>query len=217
MHSESRLITGTNLGVRYKMPFSGRGIRQHSSSHHWAFRGLNITLEQGEILGVVGKNGSGKTTLCRVLSGILEPDEGQFVCHYQVMPVFGFGVAFHPELTGIQNAYLYGAYYGRDSQFIDSALEEVLDFAELGDFVNQPMRTYSTGMKARLGFSLALAMKPEILILDEAFAAGDLHFRSRSEQLLEDALSGCRGVILVSHSSGLIARLANRVLEIDRV
>ena len=197
------------------MPLSGRGIRKNSSSHHWAFRGLDLTLEQGEILGVVGKNGSGKTTLCRVLSGILKPDEGHFVCRYKVMPVFGFGVAFHPELTGIQNAYLYGAYFGRDSRFIDSALDQVFDFAELGNFVNQPIRTYSTGMKTRLGFSLALAMEPEILILDEAFAAGDRHFRSRSEQLLESALSGCRGVVLVSHNSDLIARLAHRVLEID--
>ena len=131
----------------------------------------------------------------------------------------GFWVwsCFSSELTGIQNAYLYGAYFGRDSHFIDNALEKVLDFAELGDFVNQPMRTYSTGMKTRLGFSLALAMKPEVLILDEAFAAGDRHFRSRSEELLEDAMSGCRGVILVSHNSDLIDRLAHRVLEIDSI
>lgn len=215
MHSESRLITGTNLGVRYKMPFSGRAIRQNSSSHHWAFRGLNITLEQGEILGVVGKNGSGKTTLCRVLSGILEPDEGVLNSRYGVMPVFGFGVGFHPELTGVQNAYLYGAYFGRGKQFIEEVLSKISDFAQLGHFFEQPIRTYSTGMKARLGFALAIAMEPEVLILDEAFAAGDSEFRKRSESLLSDAMQLCKGVILVSHSERIIEKLATRKLQLN--
>lgn len=214
MRSKEPILEGKDLGVCYELPRKISSENGSSSRCHWVFRHLEIQLYDGEILGVVGRNGTGKTTLCRVLSGILMPDEGEVKCSRTVMPVFGFGVGFHPDLSGLQNIYLYGSYFQRGSVFINSILDCVVDIARIGDFIHQPLRTYSSGMKARLGFAVALAMRPEILILDEAFSAGDRDFRARSKEILKEAMGYCQGVVLVSHNENLLSSLATRTLSI---
>jgi len=145
----------------------------------YALKDVNLEIRRGEVLGIVGKNGSGKSTLLKILSRVLTPSSGEFEVKGKVSSLLELGSGFNPELTGMENIFFYGTILGFTEEKIRGKLQEILDFAEIGDFVYQPLKTYSSGMKARLAFSVAINVDPDILILDEVLAVGDELFRRK--------------------------------------
>lgn len=148
----------------------------------WALKGINFEVKKGERLGVLGFNGSGKSTLLKVVSGVLKPSEGKVQTRGIVAPLLELGAGFSPQYTGRENIYLYGAVLGYSKDFLDEKFDEIADFSGLGEFIEVPIKNYSSGMKSRLGFSIATIVEPDILILDEVLSVGDKRFRSKCEK-----------------------------------
>ena len=144
----------------------------------WALRDIDLRVYPGEVVGLVGRNGSGKTTLLKTLAGIIEPDRGSLYVRGRVGCLMSFGVGFNPNLTGRENIYLNGTMIGIDRQSIDQVVEQIIEFSELGEFIEAPVRTYSKGMKVRLGFAISLHISPDVLLLDEVLTVGDAAFRA---------------------------------------
>lgn len=175
-----------NVSVRYRIPseriitlkeYTIRRLqRQVQSRDFWALSGINLEIFRGEIFGIIGRNGAGKSTLLKVVSRVLAPTEGRVWVNGFVSPLLELGAGFHPELTGRENVYLNGTLLGYSRRDIKMKMDEILDFAEIGNFIDAPIRTFSSGMVARLGFAVATAWQPEILILDEVLAVGDEAF-----------------------------------------
>ncbi|MHC4789338.1 MAG: ABC transporter ATP-binding protein [Planctomycetota bacterium] len=162
--------------------------------------------------GVIGENGAGKTTLCMALAQILFPDEGAVVVRGKVAPILTLGAGFNKDMTCQENIYLSGALMGYEPEEIRRMEEAIVSFAELGDFMHNPVRTYSTGMRARLAFAIATCVEPDILILDEVLSVGDAAFRRKSEQRMNELMEHARGIVLVSHASSTIRQLCNRAI-----
>lgn len=184
-------------------------------SEFWALQDVSFELKRGEVLGVMGLNGSGKTTLLRLLAGILPPDRGEITVKGKVASLISLGAAFHPLLTGRENIYLKGTLMKMTHRELDSKLQSIIDFAELGDFIDAPVGTYSSGMRVRLGFAVATAMEPDILLLDEVLAVGDRNFKVKCMRRIDELSKKC-GVILVTHIVNKIMRLATSVMVLDR-
>jgi len=182
----------------------------------WALRHLSLDLHEGQVLGIVGPNGAGKSTLCLVLSQILQPDEGEIVVRGNVSQLVSLSTGLNSELSGRANVRLLAAYLGIPRTVIDEKIHEIIDFSELGDFIDEPMRHYSSGMKARLGFSVATTLEPEILILDEVFSVGDAKFRQKSKARLDAMMSHCKLIAIVSHSSEFLRTLCSHVLWLEK-
>lgn len=182
----------------------------------WALENLNFTLNEGDALGLVGRNGSGKSTLLRILSGIFPPDKGEVVVRGRIGALIALGAGFHPHMTGRENVFLNGAILGMHSSEIKRKLGEIVDFAELGDFIDSPVATYSSGMLVRLGFSIAAHIEPDILVLDEILAVGDTAFKNKCYAKLAELQGKVRAVILVSHSLDMIRMRCNRGILLDR-
>lgn len=182
----------------------------------WALRHVDLTLYPGQVLGIVGPNGAGKSTLCLMLSQILQPDEGDLLIRGEVSQLVAFGTGLNPDLSGRANVRLLAAYLGIPRREIDAKLEEIIEFSELGTFVDEPMRHYSSGMKARLAFSVASTMNPEILILDEVFSVGDASFRRKSRARIEEMMSNCKLIAIVSHSSDFLRSLCTHGLWLEK-
>ena len=170
---------------------------------------LNLDIAYGTVLGVVGANGAGKSTLMRVISGILPPSQGRVEVYGKVSTLLALGIGFNPELTGRENVTLGGLASGLTRNEIDEHFEEIAAFAELGDAIDAPMRTYSSGMYARLGFAVAVTVKPDILIVDEALSTGDARFKEKSLNKIKEMRSESRALILVSHALGTIREVCN--------
>jgi ABC-type polysaccharide/polyol phosphate transport system ATPase subunit len=181
----------------------------------WALRHVNLTCHRGQTLGVVGHNGAGKSTLCLVLARILAVDEGKAVIRGHTTPLFGLGTGFNPELTGRANIYLYAAFLGIPRKAIAAKMDEIVEFSELGDFIDEPLFAYSTGMRARLGFSVAAILEPEILILDEVLAVGDRAFRAKSRARIIQMMHQSKLIIIVSHSTEFLRRTCSHCLWLD--
>jgi len=181
----------------------------------WAIKDLSFELKRGECLGLIGHNGAGKTTLLRMLTGLIKPDQGRIGMRGRVGALIALGAGFNPILTGRENLYINGSVLGLSRREIDDRLDEIVDFAELGEFIDSPVATFSSGMVVRLGFAVASTLNPDVLILDEVFAVGDARFRAkcfnRMHELLERA-----SVIFVSHNLPQVTRVSTQMLLLDQ-
>lgn len=178
-------------------------------------RNISLKIKQGEVLGIIGRNGSGKSTLLKMMAGVFPPDAGTIATRGSVSLLAGVGVGFHKELTGRENAYLYGALMGRTTEQIDQLIEEIQSFAELDHHFDRPIRTYSSGMKSRLGISVATAFKPDLLLIDEVLGVGDASFRKKSERRVKEMISESGTVVIVSHSLGMLKTICDRIVVLD--
>lgn len=181
----------------------------------WALKDIDFEIKKGERLGVLGLNGSGKSTLLKVVSGVLKPSVGSVQTKGIVAPLLELGAGFSAEYTGRENIYLYGAVLGYTKDFLDEKFDEIVDFSGLGEFIEVPLKNYSSGMKARLGFSIATVVEPDILILDEVLSVGDKKFRRKSEKKIMSMFDRGVTVLFVSHSLEQVCRLCDRAIILD--
>jgi homopolymeric O-antigen transport system ATP-binding protein len=181
----------------------------------WALRDVSVTVRQGETLGVVGRNGAGKSTLLKVISRVLKPTRGKADVRGTLSPILELGTGFDYELTGAENIYLNALLLGRSRREVNEKLEEIVDFSGLGDFIRSPVRNYSSGMLARLGFSVATAWLPDVLILDEVLAVGDASFTQKCEQRIARFHDAGTTVLMVSHNAAAIRKNCTRCIWLD--
>lgn len=177
---------------------------------------VSFHVDKGEVVGIIGKNGAGKSTLLKIISGVLKPTSGKVTANGNIVPMLELGSGFDPELTGRENIYLNGAILGYSKEFLESKYDEIVEFSELGDFINMPIRNYSSGMMMRLAFSVATVVCPEILIVDEILAVGDEGFQNKSKARMLELMSGGTTVLFVSHSIGQIEEMCDRVVWLDQ-
>lgn len=181
----------------------------------WALQDINFELKRGEVLGFIGRNGAGKTTLLKILNGLIKPDTGKVTMRGRVGALIALGAGFNPILTGRENIYVNGAVLGLSKKEIDEKFDEIVDFAELWDFIDTPVQSYSSGMHVRLGFAVASNLEPEILLIDEILAVGDRAFRLKCFNHISKIISNT-AVILVSHNMFNISQVCNRVIIVDK-
>ena len=193
----------------------GKGnVERHSilrPKEFWAVDDVSFELRRGECLGLIGRNGAGKTTLLKMLNGLIKPDKGRIEMRGRVAALIALGAGFNPILTGRENIYVNASVLGLSKKEIDNKLEEIIDFAEIGEFIDSPVQTYSSGMQVRLGFSVATALEPDVLLLDEVLAVGDVAFRSKCFHRIGKLLGKC-SVIFVSHDAVQLARICDYCL-----
>ncbi len=180
-----------------------------------ALEHISFNVRKGETLGLIGRNGAGKSTLLKIISGILKPTEGSVFCRGNVVPMLELGAGFDMDLNGRENIFLNGAILGYDEAFLMEKYQEIVDFSELGQFIETPIRNYSSGMLARLAFSIAAVVDPEILIVDEILAVGDSAFQEKSKSRMLELMGGGTTVLFVSHSIEQIREMCNRVLWLE--
>ena len=177
---------------------------------------ISFTVNKGEVLGIVGKNGAGKSTLLKIIAGVLKPSKGKVTAHGNIVPMLELGSGFDMELSGRENIYLNGAILGYSKEFLDSKYDEILNFSELNEFIDMPIRNYSSGMLMRLAFSIATVVQPEILIVDEILAVGDEGFQNKSKARMLELMGGGTTVLFVSHSIEQIEQMCDRVLWLEK-
>ena len=193
--------------------FSLRGRSYHTPFE--ALKGVSFSIAPGECVGIIGRNGSGKSTLLKILAGIIPPTAGQVRVRGRVSALLELGAGFNPEYTGMENIYLTGLLMGMTRQETGRHLQEILDFAGIGEFIHQPVRTYSSGMFVRLAFSLAVVLQPQILLIDEALSVGDVFFQQKCYARIRE-IAGRATVLLVSHDLNAVTRFCGRVLVLNR-
>jgi ABC-type polysaccharide/polyol phosphate transport system ATPase subunit len=184
-------------------------------SRLWAVRGVDLEVDEGTCLGVIGRNGSGKSTLLQMLCGVTAPTEGRVRVRGRIAPLISVGVGFHPELTGRENIYVNGAILGLDRAAIDTRLESIVALADIGPFLDTPVKFYSSGMFVRLGFSVAVQAEPDVLLVDEVLAVGDLSFQARCYDRIEAIRARGATVVVVSHNLQAIRRMCDRVIVLE--
>ena len=192
----------------------GRGTKQTRTVH--ALNDVNLDIAYGQVLGVIGTNGAGKSSLMRVISGIVPPTQGRVEVYGSVSTLLALGVGFNPAMTGRDNVYLGGLAAGMSREDIDQNFDAIADFSELGEAIDAPMRTYSSGMYARLAFSVAAVVEPDILIIDEALSTGDAKFKEKSLNRIKELRTADRALILVSHALATIEDICNEVIWLDK-
>lgn len=218
-------IEVNNLGVSFRIFRNQRQtlkeaifyrlLGKNTSTEFWALRNVSFSLAEGEILGVIGRNGGGKSTLFKALSNIYLPDEGEITVNGKVSTLLSLGTGFDPQLSGRDNIYLNGSFLGLSKREIDGMFDEVVDFSEIRDFIDHPVKNYSSGMYARLAFSIAVNIQPDILLLDEVLGVGDEKFQQKAIAKMEELMSRARAILLVAHSTSLINRVCTKALWID--
>ncbi len=181
----------------------------------WALKNINFELDKGDRLGILGLNGAGKSTLLKIIAGVYKPTTGKVTRHGHMAPMIELGAGFDPNYTGRENIFLYGSVLGFSREFLESKYEEILEFSELGDFIDVPIKNYSSGMRARLGFSIATVVEPEILILDEVLSVGDAKFRKKCEKKMQGMFDHGVTVLFVSHSLEQVRRLCNKAILLE--
>lgn len=179
-----------------------------------ALNNISFSVKKGETLGIIGKNGAGKSTLLKIITGVLTPTSGEMNIEGEISALLELGTGFNPEYTGIENIYLNGTMRGFSKEEMDTKMEEIIDFADIGDFIHQPVKTYSSGMFARLAFSVMISFKPEILIVDEALSVGDIFFQQKCNIYMKEKMEGVTK-LLVTHDMGSIAHMADRVIVLE--
>ena len=218
-------IDVADLGVRYNLRFNRKStLRQQVAQvvsrqrveEFWALRHVSFTLVRGESLGVIGPNGAGKSTLLQVLAGIITPSEGAVDVRGHVSSLLTLGAGFDAELTGLENILLAGAFLGLDDKLVRELAPSIVAYADLGQFIDAPIKTYSSGMRARLGFAIATSVDPDILLLDEVLATGDADFRSKSKARVLDLVKAAKGIVLVTHDMNWVTEYCNRALLLER-
>ena len=177
--------------------------------------GISFKVKRGERVGILGFNGSGKSTLLRIISGIYEPTEGTVKINGKVAPLLAISAGFDKNYTGKNNIFLNGAFLSMDENYLKEKYDEIVEFSELGEFINYPVKNYSKGMQAKLGFSVATAIKPDILILDEVLGVGDIKFKKKSNEKIQSMMKDGVTVLLVSHSIGQIKKICDRCIWIE--
>lgn len=219
------IIQVNNITVRYKIAndrvsslkeFVIKKIKKSITEKDFlALDNVSFTVEKGDVVGVVGRNGAGKSTLLKVVSGIQKPASGNIVLNGRVVPMLELGAGFDMELSGKENVYLNGAVLGYSKEFLDEKYNDILEFSELGDFINMPVRNYSSGMVARLAFSIASMVNPEILIVDEVLSVGDENFQRKSKNRMIELMSGGSTVLFVSHNVKQIEEICNKAVWLE--
>lgn len=207
---KDKIIELKNVGIIYK---KHHFFRENES--YQALKSLTFDVFKGEVLGIVGRNGAGKSSLLRLLAGIIRPDQGEIIHHTQSVSLMALAAGFDLNLSGRQNALMSGILLGYRKKEIIKELENIKRFSELQDFFEKPAKTYSSGMRARLAFSIAMYVSPDVLLIDEVLGVGDVSFKQKAEIALEEKLSSDITVIIVSHSEQQISRLSERVIWID--
>ncbi|HEX8026736.1 MAG TPA: ABC transporter ATP-binding protein, partial [Candidatus Limnocylindrales bacterium] len=218
-------IVAEDLGVQYDLRFNRKTAMRESLSkvvlrkppeRFWALRHVNLQLDHGESLAVIGPNGAGKSTLLQVLAGILRPSEGRLRVSGAISGLLTLGAGFDEDLSGTENILLGGAFLGLDDAVTRSLMPGIVDFADIGRFIDAPLKTYSSGMRARLGFAIATAVDPDILLLDEVLATGDATFREKSKARVIDLVKAAKAVVLVTHDMAWVTEYCNRAILLER-
>jgi ABC-type polysaccharide/polyol phosphate transport system ATPase subunit len=222
----SSVIQLQDVSVRYKVPKERFGTfkefmirRLQGKVNHqdfWALRDISVNIPKGEVFGVVGRNGAGKSTMLKIVSRVLRPTKGRITVRGRVSPLLELGAAFHHELTGRENVFLNASLLGHAQKEVEEKFPNIIEFADIGGFIDAPLRTYSTGMIARLGFSVATAWDPEILVLDEVLAVGDEAFQAKCHEKIRVFREGGATVLFVSHNTQVVQKICQRVAWIDR-
>lgn len=188
---------------------------QISYDEFWSLRNVSFTMNKGERMGILGLNGAGKSTLLKVISGVYKPTEGKVIRHGKVVPLLELGAGFDQQYTGKENIFLYGTVLGYTKGYLEEKYDEIVEFSELGKFIDVPIKNYSSGMKSKLGFSIATISNPDILILDEVLSVGDAKFRKKSEAKIMQLMEGGTTVLFVSHSLAQVRRICDRAMILD--
>lgn len=212
IHKSFKLPTERAWGLKQAIFNRLRGVKGYTEFH--VLKGINFEVKKGEFLGIVGRNGSGKSTLLKIMSGIYTPEQGKIKINGTLVPFIELGVGFNHELTGRENIYLNGAMLGFSNAEMDKMYDEIVEFAELGDFMDQKLKNYSSGMQVRLAFSIAIRARGDILILDEVLAVGDAAFQKKCNDYFE-SLRGEQTVVLVTHSMENVKKFCDRAILIE--
>ncbi|MHC0552932.1 ABC transporter ATP-binding protein [Salinicoccus sp. CNSTN-B1] len=200
------VIRASGVGVSYKL----------NTGTFWALKDVNFEVHEGEVVGIIGHNGAGKSTLCKTLTKILRPDEGEMELHGETSALLGYGTGFNPHLTGEDNIYLNALLLGIPKKRVDEKFDQIVEFTGLGDKVKKPVKDFSSGQKARLGFSIAANLQPDIFIVDEALSTGDLAFQQKASERIQEMMSRAKVVIIVSHSLPFIEKLCTRGIWMEQ-
>ena len=219
------IIQLENVSVSYRLPSERIGTfkeyairklqRKIKIDKFWALTDVTLQVNKGEVFGLIGNNGAGKSTMLKVISKVLKPTKGRVVVYGKIAPLLELGAGFHPELSGRENIFLNGALLGYSRSEMESVFDEIVEFSELEQFVNAPVRTYSSGMFARLGFAVATAHIPEILILDEILSVGDEAFQRKCNLRMKSFQQAGTTVLMVSHALSMLEGMCNRIAWID--
>jgi ABC-type polysaccharide/polyol phosphate transport system ATPase subunit len=219
-------INADNLGVKYTLRLGKkrttlrqsfmRRIRGGDAQEFWALRGVSFKVRRGESLGVIGPNGAGKSTLLQTLAGIITPSEGAVEVDGHISSLLTLGAGFDSELSGVENIRLAGAFMGLDHKLVEERLPHIVDYAELGQFIDAPIKTYSSGMRARLGFAIATSVEPDILLLDEVLSTGDAQFREKSKARVAELVGGAKAIVLVTHDMTWVTEYCNAAMLIEQ-
>ena len=220
--SES-VIRVTNLSKAYKLYRDPKDRLREALSlskkrYHtdfFALRDVSFNLKRGEVIGVLGKNGSGKSTLLKILTGVLSPSSGEVVVDGRVTAMLELGAGFNPELSGEENIYFHGSLAGFSREEMQARFDAIAEFAELGEHLYQPVKTYSSGMKARLGFSVSINVDPDILIVDEVLSVGDVYFRQKSIRKMKEFMDGDKTILFVTHDLGAVKNFCTRAIWLN--
>lgn len=215
-----------DVSVRYRVPREQIGTfkeyairalqRRVRNDEFWALRNVSLEVRRGEVLGIVGRNGAGKSTLLKVVARVIRPTSGRVWIRGRVAPLLEFGAGFHPELTGRENIFLNGTLLGFSRREMEDKFDRIVDFAELRGFIDAPLRTYSSGMVARLGFAIATDVRPDILIVDEVLSVGDAAFQSKSAARMREFRERGTTILLVSHSTSAVRDMCSRAALLTR-
>lgn len=189
--------------------------KKKTKNEFWALSDVTFEVKQGEVVGFIGSNGAGKSTLLKIIAGVMKPTKGSVEIYGNICPMIELGAGFDMDLTARENIYLNGAVLGYSKEFINQKFDEIVSFSELKDFLDVPVRNFSSGMVARLAFSIATIVDPEILIVDEILSVGDIAFQQKSEDKMKSMINGGTTVLFVSHSIEQIQKLCNRVIWLD--
>ena len=228
--SSDYAVVVRDLGIKYDLRLKRRRTLRHTlaqllsgdasgtlgRNEFWALQGVTFALGRGEVLGVIGDNGSGKSTLLQVVAGVLRPDAGALTTFGSRATLLTLGAGFEHELTGRENVYLNAAYLGFTREKIEQELEAIIEFSELGHFIESPVLTYSAGMRSRLGFSIAAHLEPQILLLDEIMNVGDARFKLKSQEKVGELMGRAEAILVVSHGPDFVRSVATKVLWLDR-
>ena len=218
-------INASDVGVRYDLRFTrkttfrnsiGQMLGRGQGDKFWALRHVDLHVQRGESLAVIGPNGAGKSTLLQVLAGIIHPSEGAVDVYGHVSGLLTLGAGFDKELTGRDNILLGGAFLGLDDAVTRELLPSIIEYAELGAFIDAPLKTYSSGMRARLGFAIATSVDPDILLLDEVLATGDAEFREKSKSRVIELVTAAKGIVLVTHDMAWVTEYCNRAMLLEK-